>query len=451
MNNEVRYLLSESQLNRFSVISKVIDGHLTIADASVSLGISERQILRLKKGVILEGAAFLIHKNTNRKPKHALDNELVEKVISLKQSDLYNSANFVHFQELLERQESIKINYSALHSTLTQAGIKSPKKRRRFKPHRRRKRKSQAGLLVQMDATPFEWFGDFNKFALHGAIDDATGNIVGLYMTKNECLHGYWEVTRQVLFNHGIPVSLYTDRHAIFLSTNASKLTVEDQLAGRVVNDTQFGRAMNELGITLIPARSPQAKGRVERLWETLQSRLPVEFKIAGISTIDEANEFLTRYIPLFNASFSVEPDNAESAFRPLSPNLNPDTVLCVKLRRSVDAGGVFSFYNRHFKVITEPGLPLLPPKAKITVLVSPSLGIKVQFKNTLFDVLPYIKAKRITEPKTAANSLDKKHWQPPDSHYYKYGHNLMKKVTFEDSNSDILMMLESIFLKKYA
>lgn len=451
MNNEVRYLLSETQLNRLSVISKVIDGHLTIAEAASSLGISKRQILRLKKGVIAQGAAFLIHKNTNRKPKHALDNTLIEKVISLKQSDIYSSANFLHFQELLERQENIKISYSALHSTLTQAGIKSPKKRRRFKPHRRRKRKSQAGLLIQMDATPFEWFRTSDKFALHGAIDDATGNIVGLYITKNECLHGYWEVTRQVLLNHGIPVSLYTDRHAIFLSTNASKLTVEDQLAGKVVNDTQFGRAMNELGITLIPARSPQAKGRVERLWETLQSRLPVEFKIAGISTIDEANEFLTRYIPLFNASFSVEPDNVQSAFRPLSPNLHPDTVLSVKLGRSVDAGGVFSFYNRHFKVITESGLPLLPPKAKITVLVSPSLGIKVQFKNTLFDVFPYIKTKRIPEPKAVTHGLDKKHWQPPDSHYYKYGHTLIKKVTFEDSNSDILMMLESIFLKKYA
>lgn len=451
MNNEVHYLLSQTQLNRFSVISKVIDGHLTIAEAASSLGISERQILRLKKGVIVDGAAFLIHKNTNRKPKHALDHLLVKKILSLKQSEPYASANFVHFQELLQRQEDITISYSALHSTLTQAGIKSPKKRRRFKPHRRRKRKPQAGLLIQMDATPFEWFSTSDKFALHGAIDDATGTIVGLYMTKNECLHGYWQVIHQVLLTHGIPVSLYTDRHAIFLSTIASKLTVEDQLAGRLVNDTQFGRAMNELGISLIAARSPQAKGRVERLWQTLQSRLPVEFKIAGVSTIDDANEFLARYIPVFNASFSVAPDNDQSAFRPLPPNLHLDTVLCVKLKRSVDAGGVFSFYNRHFKVTTDQGLPLLPPKARITVLVSPSLGIKVQFKNTLFDVLPYIKAKTITEPTTSVHSLDKKHRQPPDSHYFKYGHTLIKKVSFEDSNSDILLMLETIFLKKYA
>ncbi|MBU2704211.1 transposase, partial [Sporomusaceae bacterium BoRhaA] len=281
---------------------------LTVAEAAVSLGISQRQVIRLKKGVLAQGAEALIHKNTNRKPAHSFSQSIVDKIISLKQSELYQSANFTHFQELLLRQEGIKISYSSLYTLLTNAGIKSPKKRRRFKPHRRRKRKTQQGLLIQMDATPFEWFASNDKFALHGAIDDATGKIVGLYMTKNECLHGYWEVMRQCILSHGVPVGLYTDRHAIFLSTLAGKLSIEDQLSGKVVNDTQFGRSMGELGITLIPARSPQAKGRVERLWQTLQSRLPVEFKLAHVSTVDQANAFLAKYISLFNDQFSVQP-----------------------------------------------------------------------------------------------------------------------------------------------
>lgn len=260
---------------------------------------------------------------------------------------------------------------------------------------------------------------------------------------------GYWEVTRQIVLNHGIPVSLYTDRHAIFLSTAATRLTVEDQFAGKVINDTQFGRAMNELGITIIPARSPQAKGRVERLWETLQSRLPIEFKLAGISTVDQANEFLVNYIQLFNQMFAVEPANTESAFRSAFSNLNIDTILCVKLTRSVDAGGVFSFYNRNFKVIMKPGLPLLPPKAKVSVLVSPHLGIAVQWKRKLYQVLPYIKPARQTAD--ASSPKRKPSWKPPDSHYYKYGHTLIKKVTFEDTDKDILAMLETIFLCKYA
>ena len=135
MSNEVRYLMSEKQLNRFSVISKTIDGHMTIAEAAVSLGISERQIIRLKKGVIAEGTSFLIHKNTGRKPQHAINDKLTTDIIALKQSENYKSANFKHFQELLESHEKINISYSVLHFLLTQSNIKSPKKRRRFKPH----------------------------------------------------------------------------------------------------------------------------------------------------------------------------------------------------------------------------------------------------------------------------------------------------------------------------
>lgn len=448
MKNEVQYLMSQSQLNRHAVIHQVIQGNLSSQEAATALGISRRQVLRLKKGVQQQGAAALIHKNTGRKPAHALDESLVAKIVALKRSAPYQQANFLHFQELLLRQEQISISYSALYAVLLGAGLNSPKKRRRIKAHRRRKRKEQAGLLVQMDATPFEWFGGVEKFALHGVVDDATGAIGGLYLTKNECLHGYFEATRQLLANHGIPVSIYADRHAIFLSRNAGKLSMEDQLGGKVVNDTQFGRAMSELGITLIPARSPQAKGRVERLWETLQSRLPVEFALANITTVDQANAFLVSYIALFNQHFSVEPVKPESAFRPVPQNLDPDTILCVKMTRILDAGRVFSFYNRHFLLVSPPSLEP-PAKAKVVVLISPRLGIRAKYKNAIFHVLPYIKPdKKDTGAKPAK---PKEKWSPPDSHYYKYGHQLVMKLSFEDADRDILHMLEDIFLKNYA
>jgi hypothetical protein len=301
-----------------------------------------------------------------------------------------------------------------------------------------------------MDATPFEWFGTSKKYSLHGAIDDATGKVVGLYMTQNECLHGYFETTRQILNNFGIPVSIYADRHAIFLSQKASRLSIEDQLAGKVVNDTQFGRAMSELGITLISARSAQAKGRVERLWETLQSRLPIEFKIAGITTIDQANDFLTKYIDKFNAKFAVEPEDPQSAFRPITPNIVIDHILCVKVQRSIDNGGVFSLYSKHFKVLTDSSSPLLPPRARINVLCSPYLGVKAQFKNVVFDVLPYVKPKK----KPAApkkQPQERKPYSPPASHYYKYGQSLVKKLSYDETDREILQMLENIFLSKYA
>ena len=451
MKNEVQYLMSQLQLNRLFIVNKVIDGTMTVALAAEALGISTRQVLRIKKGVIQEGPSAIIHKNKNRKPVHALDPALADQIIALKQSECYQQANFQHFKELLEaRKEKIIISYSALHSLLTNAGIQSPKKRRRFKPHRRRKRKDQEGLLIQMDATPFEWFDSTSKYALHGAIDDATGKITGLYMTRNECLHGYWQATRQCLINHGVPTAIYADRHAIFLSQNAAKLTVEDQLAGKVVNDTQFGRAMVELGITLIAARSPQAKGRVERLWGTLQSRLPVEFKLAGISTIDAANEFLLPYIDQFNQRFAVEATDAESAYRPLPADVDVDTVLCIKLTRSIDNGGVFSFYNKQFKVLTNESAPLMPPKAKILVLVSPVFGVKVQFKKALFDVLPYING--TTASRVSKTTIKQRPAvPPPDSHCWKYGQPLHPKLTYEDNDFAILSLLETIFLSKYA
>ncbi|AVX19462.1 ISNCY family transposase [Carboxydocella thermautotrophica] len=440
--------MTQKQLNRYKVISSLIDGKLSISEAAMSLGLSERQIKRLKKGVMEQGPAFLIHKNTGRKPQHALTDELKSKIILLKQSDKYKNANFKHFMELLEVHEEIAISYSCLHTILTKAGINSPKKRRRFKPHRRRKRRPQEGLLIQMDATPFEWFGTNEKFALHGAIDDATGKIVGLYLAKNECLQGYFEVTWQIVNKHGIPASIYADRHSIFLSQNASRLTIEEQLQGKVVNDTQFGRAMKELGITLIPARSPQAKGRVERLWETLQSRLPVEFKIAGITTIDEANEFLSQYIEKFNSQFAVKALEPETAYRALDQNIDIGHILCVKQKRTIDNGGVFSFYNRHFKVIYKETNPI-PPRTKIDVLISPVFGVKVQYKNTVFETIPYVKPQKTQKPKTEAT--ERKPYIPPDTHYFKYGHNLVKRLTYEDSDRDILKMLEEIFLRKYA
>ena len=446
MKNEVRYLMSQEQLKRFKVITDSLEGKLTVLEAATSLGLSVRQVKRLRKGVKEKGPGFLIHKNTSRSPQHTIPDEVAQKIVNLKTNDFYKEANLLHFQELLAEHEQISLSYAPLYSILKKAGIESPKKRRRFKPHRRRKRKPQEGLLIQMDGTPYEWFGGKQQFCLHGAIDDATGKIGGLYLTKNECLHGYFEVTRQIIHKDGIPISIYADMHAIFLSRNASKLSVEDQLAGKVVNDTQFGRAMKELGITLIPARSPQAKGRVERLWETLQSRLPIEFKIAGITNIDEANAFLLEYIPKFNAHFAVEPEEAESAYRPLSNEVDLNNVLCIKQKRTLDTGGVFSFYNKHFKVIEDKSVSI-PPKAKIEVLISTVFGIRVQYKKQIFEAIPFIKPKK----QSLETPKQRKTYKPPDNHYYKYGQSLVNKLTFEDSNSEILKLLEDIFLKKYA
>ena len=186
-------------------------------------------------------------------------------------------------------------------------------------------------MLVQIDASPHPWIIGGDSFSLHGAIDDATGKVIALFFTQNECLEGYFEIMEQIIKHHGIPISIYCDRHTIFVSPNDGKLTIEEQLEGKQVSLTQFGRAMEELGVTIINAKTPQGKGQIERLWETLQSRLPVEFKIRGIDTMEAANAFLTEFMERFNEKFAVLPENPQSAFRQPNPGMDLDTILCIK------------------------------------------------------------------------------------------------------------------------
>lgn len=440
--------LSQKRLNHAYVLARLVsDSNFTNAEAAEVMGLSKRQVIRLKGEFKKQGIDALVHKNIGRAPIHAFSEEQRQKIIDLKNLKIFEKANFCHFREILARDKyDIHISYSSLHSILTSAGIKSPKTRRQAKNHRRRKRKAREGIMLQMDASPFDWLNDGQDYSIHGAIDDATGKVVALYMCKEECLQGYFEVMRTVITGNGIPVSLYADRHTIFLSPKDGKLTIEEQLKGVVVNDTQFGRAVKQLGITLIKARSPQAKGRVERLWETLQSRLPIEFALNDITTIDAANTFLSGYIDEYNAQFAVVAEDSEKAYRELSPALNLDNILCNVVKRTFDNGGVFSFYNRTFKIVADKPDRILPHKGNINVLVSPVFGVRACFAGVVYDVVPFIKPEK-AERKAPVKPRTK--YIPDDSHYYKYGHMLIKKVTFEDNDIAILKILEKIFLWK--
>ena len=438
---EVTLQMTQSQISRYHIIKKSLEGKMTVAEVASALGVSERQVIRLRKGVKKEDAAFLIHKNKGQPSPKATSDEVKEKILELYRSDVYTGANFLHFSELLEEYEGMSYSYTTVYKTLTEAGIESPKKRRRFKPHRSRKRKEQEGLLTQIDASPFEWFGGRAKYALHGGIDDATGKFVGAYMTKHECMYGYHEVMRQMIERDGIPASAYCDRHTIFKSPNADKLTVQDQLDGKAINDTQFGRAMKELGITLIYARTAQAKGRIERLWETLQSRLVIEFRIHKVKTIDAANAFLLDYLPKFNERFAVEPELSEKIYRPNTLDL--DLVLSVKKNRIADAGGVFSFHGHHWKIITE-GLP--GTKINIEIIVSPTRGIVAVYKDKLLDVIPHYKPKKSGKPKAERKA-------PSKLGHHSHGNWQINPPLFSSDlvDAEIKKMLEDIFLSKYA
>jgi transposase len=440
--------LSQKQFVRLDVINKAIAGYITVPEAALSLGLSERQIKRLKKEVKQSGPTALVHKNTLKKPGNSISDDIILKIVELKRSKLYVKANFTHFRELLEQHHGIVISYSALYNLLSSNGIKSPKTRRRLKPHRRRARRKQAGLLLQLDASPFAWFGGKAQYALHGAIDDATGQITALYICKNECLQGYFEIMRQTINNFGLPVSLYSDRHSIFRSPNADKISIEDQLAGASVNQTQFGRALSELGINIIYARSPQAKGRIERLWGTLQSRLPVELALRNITSVDDANSFLLQFIHSFNELFSVKPQDIQSAFIPVPQNLNIDYCLCVKESRILDNGGVFSFYNKSFRIDDSSLSFRIRPKTTIKVLLSPAFGIKVQYKQFVFDAVRFVKSKNASTNKKAKLKTP---YVPPPDHPWRKNSKPDASDYGPVIDPDILAILSNISKRGYA
>jgi transposase len=383
--------MSRKQLTRFDILSKANAGFITVREASEALGLSERQVKRLKKKVRDGGADGVVHGNAGKPPSNRIPDETKAELLRLWRRPEHAGCNFLHFAEIMGREHGIDISYASLYAIMRGEGISPPKTKRRSKPHRRRKRRAQAGLLLQMDATPFAWFrGGGRRYALHGAIDDATGQATGLFMTENECLHGYFETLRRTVGNFGVPVSAYADRHAIFQSPNAKRHEID---ASVPMNDTQFGRCLKELGVTLITARSPQAKGRVERLWGTLQGRLPVEFAIRGIKTADEANAFLETYVYEFNANFAVEPENAQSAFRRLGGGEDMDRILCVKETRVIDAGGVFSYGGKSFRVIDKDAP--LPAKTRISVLIGPRIGVMAAYRGKVFECLPFVPPRR--------------------------------------------------------
>ena len=209
--------MTQQEVEKLRVIHQTISKTITIKIAAQMLQLSERQVIRLKGSVMNHGPAFLMHKNRGRTPAHAVCETCSQQIVRLKRNK-YPRANFAHFQELLEEQEDIHVSYPTIYRILAQAGIQSPKTHRKKKAHHRRKRQSQAGMLVQIDASPYEWLPGQEDLALHGAIDDATGAILGLHLTKNECLEWYFQVMEQCLAAQGRPVKLYCDRHTIFFS-----------------------------------------------------------------------------------------------------------------------------------------------------------------------------------------------------------------------------------------
>jgi len=384
----MRYLMNKKEEQKALIIRSCVEGEMSVKSAAMRLKLSERQVKNLKMKYRKEGYSSILHGNCGRQPKHTISAEVRQNILEIRALPEFSTVNTLHFKEILEEKYSVKVSYSFLHSLFKKHGVKSSKQHRKPKKHNRRKRKEYFGEMLQADATSHQFFENDDKYyALHGFIDDATNMLTGLYMCENECMEGYFEVTRQTLKNYGIPLSIYADGGSIFFSTKKEKLSIEEQLLGVLERQTQYGHIMNELGVTLIHARSSQAKGRVERLWETLQNRLITEFKMHNISTIEAANKFLKTYINRFNKKFSLPPLSVRSDFVPIQSNLNLNRLLSVKYTRTLDNGGCFSLNNIIFKLNNCS----LTPKTKITVLISKRIGVVALHDEKIYSVTPIL------------------------------------------------------------
>ncbi len=371
---------------KVAVIERCVKGKMTVQEAARRLELSERQVKYLKARYKKYGVSSMQHGNCGRQPSHTLAPSIKEKILEIKRKPCYEKVNFTQFCEDLKGEYGIEISYTALRNLLIKNGYTSPKTQRKRKvQHPRRERKRQFGEMLQTDATPYPWFGGKETYALHALIDDATGKLTGLYICKNECAEGYFQVLGQTIESHGVPASIYADGLSLFFSNK--KPSIEEQLEGKHSGSTQFGEIAKQLGIQLIHARSPQAKGRVERLWETLQSRLPVEFAKLGIDTVEAANDYLREeYVRVFNTRFGVEATNNITAFMPRPKGIILNQLLSIKYTRIVDNSGCFSLNN----VIFQCNVPHIPLKSKIEVLINARLGVKVLYNGHLFTPTPF-------------------------------------------------------------
>jgi transposase len=333
-------LLTMKDQQRIEVVQALMDARLTVAQAAQVLGRSERQVWRLLARARDKGLAGLLHGNRGRAPAHRSDDRLWQRVLKLA-AEKYQGVNDCHLQELLAREHGLVVCRESLRKRLRGAGIAPKRSRRPNKYRGRRERRAAAGMLLQIDASPHDWLeGRGPYLTLVGVIDDAT-NRAWVRFAQAETTWVYLELMREVALSQGLPLSLYSDRHDIFHARREP--TIFEQLANQRPL-TQFGRAMAELGISIIPAYSPQAKGRIERLWGVLQDRLVAELRLAGVTTLAGANGFLDRYLPEHNRRFGVAPREQAGVWRQAPEARHLDRILCLKEPRVVGRDHVVSF-----------------------------------------------------------------------------------------------------------
>jgi transposase len=367
------HTMSEKEIKKTEMMSQLAEKQITQRMAATHLGISVRQVKRLWRRYKENGAEGLINKSRGKPSHNQMNDEVKKRVVDLV-LERYRDFGPTLATEKLAELHGIKISDESVRKIMIEEGLWKQRRRRQLKVFQMRERRACFGELIQIDGSDYDWFeGRGPRSTLLVYVDDATGKLVELWFVPHESFFGYCEASRHYFERYGLPGTFYSDKHGIF-HLNNPKTASGDGL-------TDFGRAMKELGIEIICANTPQAKGRVERANKTLQDRLTKELRLQQISTVEEANLWLPTFMEDYNQRFATAPRSTVDYHVPLTDSNNLDFILCRKENRTLSKNLTFQYYKRIYQIhIDRPTYALR--NATVTVLEKPNHEIIVLYKN---------------------------------------------------------------------
>jgi transposase len=347
--------MSQKEFQRVKVIENAAGGRLSVREAARLLQLSERQVQRLKRRYQPDSIAWVRHGNRGRSMPWAVSVPQQQFILSLARGK-YQGFNDSHLAEKLRAEENLTVSRETVRRILRGANLASPQKRRPRKYRSRRLPRPRFGMMALTDASRHDWLeGRGPELTLIGFQDDATHRILAAhFQLEPENTVGYLFSLRTMITTHGVPLSLYRDRHGIF-QRNDAHWTLAEQLAGKQT-PTQLGRALEELGIQQIPAYSPQAKGRIERAWRTFQDRLVSELRLAHATTLEQANAVLARFCDDYNQRFARAATDAACDFRSLPRRFDLARCLSLRYQRVVAADHTIPFGAHSIALPPLPG-----------------------------------------------------------------------------------------------
>jgi len=408
--------MSRREIDRLMILEGVIKGEVTQVIAGEVLGLSERQVRRLVTRIKEEGSEGLIHRGRGRRSVRKMPDEVASEIQRVVEERYPDFGPTLAHEKLTERHH-LKLSTETVRKLMIAEGLWKPKKAKKVIVHQMRERRACFGELVQIDGSPHDWFeGRSPACTLLVFIDDATGRLVELFFTPGETTDSYWAAMRRYLPRYGKPRALYSDKNSIF------RVNAPGAVSGTGL--TQFGRSMKELGVEVICANTPQAKGRVENVNGTLQDRLVKEMRLAGISGIEEANPWLPTFMADFNTRFEVVPHSSHDAHRPLLSSDDLDHCFTWQETRTLSKNLTLQYKKVIYQIQSKrPGYAMR--HARVTVCENEKGEIEILYKGRSLPFNIFQKQERQAEEVTS-KSLDKalkKVWKPPENHPWRnYG-----------------------------